>query len=145
MLLKALLVAFGICCYLEACFGAKDSGVIVFGTTVGPNFKRAEGICKWLQKVTKQQVTKHYLAATSLRPFCPITHPLPCEKGVKCSSEESCNGTLLDIYSQCCPNNITLCHLNPAITCKKNLNGKLNGTIPTGNGICPNVFKIPQG
>ena len=32
--------------HFNVCYGAIDSGVTVFGTTVGPNFKRAEGtIC----------------------------------------------------------------------------------------------------
>ena len=29
--------------HFNVCYGAIDSGVTVFGTTVGPNFKRAEG------------------------------------------------------------------------------------------------------
>ena len=33
-----------ICYHFKVCYGAIDSGVTVFGTTVGPNFKRAEGI-----------------------------------------------------------------------------------------------------
>ena len=39
---KIVIIVFVI--YLDACLGAIDSGVTVFGTTVGPNFKRAEGI-----------------------------------------------------------------------------------------------------
>ena len=39
---KILIIVFVV--YLDACLGAIDSGVTVFGTTVGPNFKRAEGI-----------------------------------------------------------------------------------------------------
>ena len=29
---------------LDTCSGAKDTGVTVFGPTVGPNYKRPEGI-----------------------------------------------------------------------------------------------------
>ena len=32
-----------------ACHGAIDSSVTVFGTTVGPNFKRAEGIRRYFR------------------------------------------------------------------------------------------------
>ena len=41
---QTLLILVVICYYLEACSGAVDTGVTVFGTTVGPNFHRAEGI-----------------------------------------------------------------------------------------------------
>ena len=41
-----LLSALVICYAYGASYGAIDSGVTVFGTTVGPNYKRAEGICK---------------------------------------------------------------------------------------------------
>ena len=37
-----LLSALVICCAFGACYGAVDSGVTVFGTTVAPNFVRAE-------------------------------------------------------------------------------------------------------
>ena len=33
-----------ICHYLKMCSGAIDTGVRVFGTTVGPNFQRPEGM-----------------------------------------------------------------------------------------------------
>ena len=35
------------CTILEISHCAIDSGVNVFGTTVGPNFERAEGICRY--------------------------------------------------------------------------------------------------
>ena len=43
MIRTLLFVAF-ICCYLDECSCAIDKGVIVFGTTVGPNYHRPEGI-----------------------------------------------------------------------------------------------------
>ena len=36
-----------------ACHGAIDSSVTVFGTTVGPNFKRAEGIRRYFRSKCK--------------------------------------------------------------------------------------------
>ena len=42
MIRTLLFVAFT--CYLDECSGAIDTGVIVFGTTVGPNYHRPEGI-----------------------------------------------------------------------------------------------------
>ena len=50
----ALLIALVICYAFGTCYGAIDSGVTVFGTTVGPNFKRAEGIRK-LPKLNRYQ------------------------------------------------------------------------------------------
>ena len=41
---KNILIVTVTCFYLEMGYGAIDSGVLVFGTTVGPNFQRAEGI-----------------------------------------------------------------------------------------------------
>ena len=51
---------------------------------------------------------------------CPETHPHPCEKGAKCSSEKCCNGMPMDIYSTCCSSDTILCHRNPAIKCRAN-------------------------
>ena len=42
--MQTLLFAVKIFNYLNECSGAIDSGVIVFGTTVGPNYHRPEGI-----------------------------------------------------------------------------------------------------
>ena len=42
--MQTLLFAVMIFNYLNECSGAIDSGVIVFGTTVGPNYHRPEGI-----------------------------------------------------------------------------------------------------
>ena len=39
-----LLIAVMIVYTLDTCSGAIDTGVTVFGTTVGPNYKRPEGI-----------------------------------------------------------------------------------------------------
>ena len=39
-----LVATAGFCICLEVCHGAIDLSVTVFGTTVGPNFKPAEGI-----------------------------------------------------------------------------------------------------
>ena len=39
-----LLIAVMIIYTLDTCSGAIDTGVTVFGTTVGPNYKRPEGI-----------------------------------------------------------------------------------------------------
>ena len=36
-----------ICHYFTMCSGAIDTGVIVFGTTVGPNFQRPEGMGRY--------------------------------------------------------------------------------------------------
>ena len=47
MIRTLLFVAF-ICCYLDECSCAIDKGVIVFGTTVGPNYHRPEGIRRLL-------------------------------------------------------------------------------------------------
>ena len=44
----------GFCIFLEISYGAVDSGVKVFGTTVGPNFKRAEGMRKYILIIGKQ-------------------------------------------------------------------------------------------
>ena len=41
---RALLVVFMLIYNLATTSGAIDKGVIVFGTTVSPNFHRAEGI-----------------------------------------------------------------------------------------------------
>ena len=39
-----------ICHYFTMCSGAIDTGVIVFGTTVGPNFQRPEGMGRYSTK-----------------------------------------------------------------------------------------------
>ena len=44
IMIQTLLLVVFICCYLDKCSGAIDNGVIVFGTTVGPNYHRPEGI-----------------------------------------------------------------------------------------------------
>ena len=41
-----LLFALLVCYPFGGCYGAIDSGVTVVGTTVGPNYQRAEGIRK---------------------------------------------------------------------------------------------------
>ena len=51
---STILVAIaGFCICLEVCHGAIDSSVKVFGTTVGPNFKREEGIRRLILKYDK--------------------------------------------------------------------------------------------
>ena len=46
---KALAIVM-ICHYFKMCSGAIDTGVIVFGTTVGPNFQRPEGMGRYSTK-----------------------------------------------------------------------------------------------
>ena len=43
-MIRTILFIVFICCYLGECSGAIDTGVIVFGTTVGPNYHRPEGL-----------------------------------------------------------------------------------------------------
>ena len=42
-----------ICHYFKMCSGDIDTGVIVFGTTVGPNFQRPEGMGRYYTKFGK--------------------------------------------------------------------------------------------
>ena len=125
-----LLSALVICCALWVCYGAIDTGVRVFGTTVAPNFVRAESP-RELPKLDRWQNYRLMKAEPLARIPCPTTHPHPCERGAKCASNECCNGLeLLDVYSACCSSSIP-CHRNPEIRCKAN---------PTAQQ-CPGKFR----
>ena len=54
-----LLFAFVICYRFGGCYGAIDAGVTVVGTTVGPNYHRAEGIGR-LQSLIPNRVTTNW-------------------------------------------------------------------------------------
>ena len=42
--------------YLKMCWGAIDTGVIVFGATVGPNFQRPEGMGRYSTTLEKMSI-----------------------------------------------------------------------------------------
>ena len=56
-MLPTLLFALLVCYPFGGCYGAIDSGVTVVGTTVGPNYQRAEGIGRLQNLVPDRDTT----------------------------------------------------------------------------------------